>query len=51
MTIQKVIDILEFYNMWWRGYDIEQPNPRDIGIVIDITVKELRNNLSNKEEK
>lgn len=34
---------LERYNLWRRGAeDIEQPNPTDLGILIDEVVKELR---------
>lgn len=34
---------LEFYNKWRRGAeDIEQPNPTELGMLIDEVVKELR---------
>jgi hypothetical protein len=34
---------LERYNKWRRGAeDIEQPNPTELGILIDEVVKELR---------
>lgn len=33
---------LELYNKWRRGAeDIEQPNPTELGILIDEVVKEL----------
>jgi hypothetical protein len=34
---------LERYNKWRRGAeDIEQPNPTELGILIDEVIKELR---------
>lgn len=34
---------LELYNKWRRGAeDIEQPNPTELGMLIDEVVKELR---------
>jgi hypothetical protein len=34
---------LERYNLWRRGdEDIEQPNPTELGMLIDEVVKELR---------
>lgn len=39
----KLANDLERYNLWRRGAeDIEQPNPTELGILIDEVVKELR---------
>lgn len=39
----KLANELERYNKWRRGAeDIEQPNPTELGILIDDVVKELR---------
>lgn len=39
----KLANELERYNKWRRGADdIEQPNPTELGILIDEVVKELR---------
>lgn len=39
----KLANELERYNLWRRGAeDIEQPNPMEIGILIDEVVEELR---------
>jgi hypothetical protein len=39
----KLANDLERYNKWRRGdEDIEQPNPTELGILIDEVIKELR---------
>ena len=39
----KLANKLERYNKWRRGAeDIEQPNPTELGILIDEVIKELR---------
>ncbi len=39
----KLANDLERYNKWRRGAeDIEQPNPTELGVLIDEVVKELR---------
>ena len=39
---QKAIDILEEYNKWRRGADIEMLSPKDIGKAIDFAIKYLK---------
>ncbi len=39
----KLANDLERYNLWRRGAeDIEQPNPTELGVLIDEVVEELR---------
>ena len=41
MRIQKIIDFLRNYNIWRRGTETEQPNPTELGVVIDYAILEL----------
>ena len=50
MTLKEAIDILEFYNMWRRGYDIEQPQPYDLGIAIDTVIKHFKDNDNTRKD-
>jgi hypothetical protein len=42
MTIKEAIEILEYYNRWRRGANIDQLHPEIIGLAIDKAVKELK---------
>ena len=45
MELKKAIGILETYNRWRRGEDVEPMlEPKDIGIAIDTVVEYLKNN-------
>lgn len=44
MKIEEAISILEEFNKWRRGADIKIPDPKTIGLAIDVVV------LSHKEE-
>jgi len=42
MTKQEIIKQLKIYNLWRRGDEsIPQPNPTELGLLIDQAVKEL----------
>ena len=46
MTLQEAIEILDNHNKWRRGDEIIQMiNPTDLGIAIDICLKELKKNI------
>ena len=49
MTLQEAIELLEYYNKWRRGEDIEQPPPISIGIAIDIVLHELKTKYQMEE--
>jgi hypothetical protein len=43
MTKQEIIEGLKTYNKWRRGDEtIPQPNPTELGILIDQAIKELK---------
>jgi len=42
MKPQQVADYLEYYNRWRRGEEIPQPDPTELGKVIDEAVKILK---------
>lgn len=50
MTIDQAIEILERHNQWRRGADIEQGNPAEIGIAIDIVISVLKQMIAVSEE-
>jgi len=42
MKLNEAIKILKEYNEWRRGSEIiEMPNPKKIGIAIDVVIKKL----------
>jgi len=40
MTEKEAIILLIYYNDWRRGEDIEMPNPKQIGIALELIIKE-----------
>lgn len=38
MTAKQVIKTLRTFNRWRRGADIAQPDPKEIGVAIDIAI-------------
>ena len=42
MTITTAIIRLEYYNEWRRGAETPQPNPKELGKLIDFVIKELK---------
>jgi hypothetical protein len=42
MTVKEAIEILEDYNRWRRGANIDQPNSKIIVTAINKAVKELK---------
>jgi len=44
MKLEQAIDILEEYNLWRRGEESPQPDPKEVGEAID-TVLDFINEL------
>jgi len=44
MKNETAIEVLTAYIAWWRGAEIQQPNPREIGFAIDLAIEALKNN-------
>ena len=42
MKIEEAIEILERYNEWRRGAEIEMANPNELGEAIDLVLLELK---------
>lgn len=42
MTLQQAIEILEQFNLWRRGEETPQPDPKIIGEAIDIAIHQLK---------
>lgn len=42
MTITTAIIRLEYYNEWRRGAETPQPNPKELGKLIEFVIKELK---------
>jgi len=53
MTTQEAVEVLEQYNKWRRGAEIEMPDPKRIGEAINVAINALKeinknsNNLNN----
>lgn len=45
MGTKEIIEYLEYYQRWRRGADIPQPDPKELGKVIDYTIECLKNNI------
>ena len=45
MTVNEAIKVAENFNDWRRGAEIEQPNPKEIGVAIDILVQFAKDNV------
>jgi hypothetical protein len=43
MTISEAIEILKTYNQWRRSVDVPMPNPKQIGLAIDLIIAEIEN--------
>lgn len=42
MTISTAIIKLEYYNQWRIGAETPQPNPKELGKLIEFVIKELK---------
>lgn len=42
MTVKEALDILEHHNLWRRGADIEQIDPKVVGMALDKSIEVLR---------
>jgi len=42
MTITTAIARLEYYNEWRRGADTPQPNPKELGELIEYVIEKLK---------
>jgi hypothetical protein len=41
MTIPEAVELLNTFNAWRRGADIPMPEPRQIGVAIDLIIAEI----------
>lgn len=48
MTIKEAMALLETFNLWSRGAEIQQPNMFEVGVAIEMVVRELRGYISLK---
>lgn len=48
MTTQEAVEVLEQYNKWRRGAEIEMPDPKRIGEAINVAINTLKeaNNMT-----
>jgi len=42
MNEKEAHKLLEYYNRWRRGDDIEMPNPKEVGEAIDVAIDALK---------
>lgn len=50
MNIHEAIEVLENYNRWRKGAEIEQPSPIYIGVAIDLVTCKMKDLLSSEKE-
>lgn len=48
MTLIEAIQILETHNKWRRGAEIPMEEPKNIGIAIDVILKEVKKQLKEQ---
>lgn len=50
MTTQEALDFVRSYNLWRRGdEDLDQPNPKELGIAIDVLCDSVEQNLLSQK--
>jgi hypothetical protein len=49
MTTNKAIELLKKYNEWRRGAEVEMPHPSEIGLAIEIVIKEITTRKYRRE--
>lgn len=49
MTTETAIHILELYNKWRRGADTEMPDPKQLGLAIDLAIDTLKQSKQSKK--
>lgn len=49
MTTNKAVETLKKYNDWRRGAEIEMPHPSEIGLAIEIVLKEITTRKFRRE--
>lgn len=49
MTTNKAVETLRKYNDWRRGAEIEMPHPSEIGLAIEIVIKEITTRKFRRE--
>jgi len=49
MTTNKAVETLKKYNDWRRGAEIEMPHPSEIGLAIEIVIKEITTRKFRRE--
>jgi len=51
MTTETAIYILELYNKWRRAdEDMEMPDPKQLGLAIDLAIETLKQSKKNKQD-
>lgn len=47
--IKEAVKLLQHYNRWRRGADIEMPRPKEIGKAIDTAIEYIKKNEKLEE--
>jgi hypothetical protein len=51
MNIKQSVETLKYFNKWRRGEEIEMPDPKAVGIAIDVILEFVENELNNEIRK
>lgn len=43
-NIKEAVKLLQHYNRWRRGADVEMPRPKELGKAIDTAIEYIREN-------
>jgi hypothetical protein len=49
MTTNQAVELLKKYNDWRRGAETEMPHPSEIGLAIEIVIKEIKSRKFRRE--
>jgi len=41
MTLPEAVELLKTFNLWRRGADIPMPEPKQVGLAIDLIIAEI----------
>lgn len=42
LTVKEAIKIVSRHNLWRRGAEIPMENPKELGVALDVVLRELR---------
>lgn len=48
-NIKEAVKLLQHYNRWRRGADVEMPRPKEIGKAIDTAIEYIKKNEKLEE--